>query len=143
VSVVDERPTGPAADLPADLPPAGDGWLAVCRIEHLAPERGAAALVAGEQVALFRLLDGSVLAVQQRDPFSGAHVLARGIVGSRRVDDGTLAPTVASPMYKQVFDLRTGRCLDPAGKEPVAGGPDLRTWPVRVVDGTVLVGVGA
>jgi len=108
-------------------------WVAVCRVADLVPERGAAALVGGEQVALFRLVDGRVLAVQQRDPFGGAHVLSRGIVGSRTVD-GTVVPTVASPMYKQVFDLVSGRCLDPAGKDPVEGMPaDLRTWPVRVV----------
>jgi nitrite reductase (NADH) small subunit len=34
-------------------------------------------------------------------------VLSRGIVGCRGG-----VPTVASPMFKQVFDLRTGRCLD-------------------------------
>ncbi len=106
-------------------------WTAVCRLEDLAPERGAAALVGGEQVALFRLVDGTVHAVQQRDPYSGAHVLSRGIVGSR----GDV-PTVASPMYKQVFDLRTGRCLDGVGREP----QDLRTWDVRVEGDVVLVG---
>jgi nitrite reductase (NADH) small subunit len=106
-------------------------WTAVCRLDDLAPERGAAALVAGEQVALFRLVDGTVHAVQQRDPYSGAHVLSRGIVGSR----GDV-PTVASPMYKQVFDLRTGRCLDGVGREP----QDLRTWDVRVEGDVVLVG---
>jgi len=112
-------------------------WVAVCRLTDLMPERGAAALVAGEQVALFRLADDDVLAVAQLDPFSGAHVVARGIVGSRGD-----APTVASPMFKQVFDLRTGRCLDRQGKDPVGGlAPDLRTWPVRCVGGDVLVGV--
>lgn len=120
---------------------AGGGrWVAVCRLDDLAPERGAAALVDGVQVALVRLLDDEVLAVQQHDPFSDAHVLARGIVGSRLVD-GVDVPTIASPMYKQVFDLRTGRCLDRAGKEPVPGlAADLRTWPVRVSDRAVLVG---
>ncbi|WP_372440581.1 nitrite reductase (NAD(P)H) small subunit [Cellulomonas dongxiuzhuiae] len=125
-------------------------WLTVCRLRDLAYERGAAALVPDEvagrpvltQVALFRLLDDSVLAVQQHDPFSDAHVIARGIVGTRRVGDDDV-PTVASPMYKQVFDLRTGVCLDPAGKEPVTGrAPDLRTWAVEVVDGDVRVAVG-
>lgn len=124
-------------------------WLTVCRLRDLAYERGAAALVPDEvdgtptltQVALFRLLDESVLAVQQLDPFSGAHVVARGIVGSRRVGDQDV-PTVASPMYKQVFDLRTGQCLDPAGKEPMAGhAPDLRTWRVEVVEGDVRLAV--
>lgn len=113
-------------------------WVDVCRLDDLAPERGAAALVDGQQVALVRLLDDRVYAVQQLDPFCGAYVLSRGIVGTRTVD-GEDVPTVASPMYKQVFDLTTGRCLDAVGKEPL----DLRTWPVRVVDGSVRVGVAA
>ncbi|QTE31509.1 nitrite reductase small subunit NirD [Pengzhenrongella sicca] len=106
-------------------------WLAVCQLADLVPERGAAALVRGEQVAVFRLLDGRLLAVANLDPFSGAHVMARGIVGTR----GDI-PTVASPMYKQIFDLRTGRCLEPLGKEPL----HLATWPVRVADTVVMIG---
>ena len=108
-------------------------WTQLCRLDDLAPERGAAALVDGEQVALFRLIDGTVLAVQQLDPYSGAHVMSRGIVGSRGD-----AATLASPMHKQVFDLRTGRCLDPLGKDP----RHLRTWDVRCVDGVVLAALG-
>ncbi|GAA4624952.1 nitrite reductase small subunit NirD [Cellulomonas oligotrophica] len=127
-----------------DAPQRTVAWVAVCPLDALATERGAAALVpdgpALVQVAVFRLVDGRVLAVQQHDPFSDAHVLSRGIVGSRDVD-GVEVPTVASPMYKQVFDLRTGVCLDVAGKQPVPGASaDLRTWPVRVVDGTVEIG---
>ena len=118
-------------------------WTAVCRLDELARERGAAALLDGEQVAVFRLADDRVLAVQQHDPFSDAYVLARGIVGSRSVD-GDEVPTVASPMHKQVFDLRTGRCLEQVGKTPARGLPaDLRTWPVRVVAGVVEIGVPA
>ena len=115
-------------------------WTTVCRVTDLAPERGAAALLPdGDQVALFRLLDDRVLAVQQHDPFSDAHVISRGIVGSRRIDEIDV-PTVASPMYKQVFELGTGRCLDVAGKTPVRGlSADLRTWPVRIRDGLVEV----
>ncbi|MFE6971923.1 nitrite reductase (NAD(P)H) small subunit [Isoptericola sp. NPDC057653] len=121
----------------------GPGWTAVCPLAALAPERGAAALVTGSdgeelQVALFRLLDGTVCAVQQLDPYSGAHVMARGIVGTR---GGT--PTVASPVYKQVFELHTGRCLDAAGKEPRAGlAADLASYPVVVTGGVVHVGIG-
>lgn len=105
-------------------------WIAVCRLDDLAPERGSAALVGGEQVALFRTHADVVYAVQQLDPFSGAYVMSRGIVGTRGD-----APTVASPMYKQVFDLRSGECLDAVGKEPQS----LRSWPVEVRDGVVHV----
>jgi nitrite reductase (NADH) small subunit len=116
------------------------GWTVVCRLSDLAPERGAAALLAdGDQIALFRLVDDRVLAVQQHDPFSDAYVISRGIVGSRRVEEADV-PTIASPMYKQVFALDTGSCLDVAGKAPARGlAPDLRTWPVRVRDGFVEV----
>lgn len=102
----------------------------VCALADLVPERGVGALVGEHRIALFRLADDRVLAVQQRDPYSGANVLSRGIVGT-----ADQVPIVSSPMYKQVWDLTTGACLDPVGKEPV----DLRAYPVRVVDGEVLV----
>lgn len=102
-------------------------WTTVCRLDALAIDRGAAALVEGQQVAVFRLASGDVFAVDHRDPFSGANVMARGLVGTRGDKS-----TVASPIYKQVFDLATGQCLD---DESVS----LRSWPVRVVDGTVEV----
>ena len=100
-------------------------WVAVCTVDRLWVDRGAAALVDGEQVALFRLADDEILAVGHRDPFTGANVIARGLVGSR----GDV-PTVASPLHKQVFDLRTGRCLD----DPEVS---LGRWDVRVVDDVV------
>lgn len=100
----------------------------VCRLDRLTPDRGAAAIVDGEQVALFRLHSGEVYAIGNRDPFSGVDVLSRGIVG-----DSEGVPTVASPMYKQRFDLRTGRCLDD-------DSVSVPTFRVRVVDGVVQVG---
>ena len=117
----------------------GTTWIRVCQLSDLAPERGSAALVGDEQVALFRTHHDDVYAVQQLDPYSGAFVMSRGIVGTRGD-----APTVASPMYKQVFDLRTGECLEAVGEHPQA----LRTWEVEVRDGVVHVarpgaGVGA
>lgn len=103
-------------------------WVQVCRYDDLEPERGAAALLEdGVQVALFRLADGSVHAVDHHDPVSGANVIARGIVGSRGE-----VPTIASPMYKDVYDLTTGVCLD---------NPELRlrVFAVRVDGGVVSV----
>lgn len=104
-------------------------WTPVCPVDALVPERGVAALLPdGAHAAVFLLHDGSIAAISNRDPFSGASVLSRGIVG-----DAGGEPTVASPMYKQRFSLRTGRCLGDPG---VAVG----THPVRVRDGVVEVG---
>jgi len=109
-------------------------WTRVCALDQLLPERGIPALVDGEPVALFLLDDGTVHAVGHRDPFSNTNVIARGIVGSvAEGDAGGYRDTVASPMFKQVFDLATGECLS----EP---GASLPVWPVRVVDGYVEIG---
>ena len=84
-------------------------WTTVCPVDRLEPDRGVAALVDGVQIALFRTADG-LFAIDNRDPVSGAYVLPRGIVGSRGG-----VPTVASPLHKQVYDLRSGHCLDLPG----------------------------
>ncbi|MGO1286819.1 nitrite reductase small subunit NirD [Brachybacterium tyrofermentans] len=106
----------------------GPTWRRVCTVSDLETERGRAALVDHAQIALFLLADGSIRATCNRDPYSDAYVISRGIVGSR----GEI-PTIASPMFKQVFDLRTGDCLDTRGKEP----DRLRTWQVRRQDDDV------
>lgn len=107
-------------------------WTPVCPLSALDPERGVAALVDGQQVALFLLDDGRVLGVGNHDPFSGANVISRGIVGTRGD-----AATVTSPMHKQSWDLATGACLDAGGGDPV----DLPTFAVEVRDGVVHVGL--
>lgn len=102
-------------------------WTTVCAYSTLQPERGVAALIGAAQIAVFRTYDGTVYATSNLDPFTGAYVLSRGIVGTR----GDI-PTVASPLHKQVFDLRIGVCLDdPAMSIPV--------FAVRVRDGVVEV----
>ncbi|MEH1054452.1 nitrite reductase small subunit NirD [Micromonospora sp. CPCC 206171] len=84
-------------------------WTVVCPVDRLDPDRGVAALVDGVQVALFST-GGELFAVDNLDPVGGAYVMSRGIVGSRGG-----VPTLASPLHKQVYDLRTGRCLDLPG----------------------------
>lgn len=120
------------------------GWTPVCRLVELQVERGAAALVHGQAVAIFRMYDDTVHALANHDPFSHASVLARGIVGTRTVgaagaggtvedSDRVDVPFVASPMHKHAFDLRTGRCLDD-------GQVSVPAYEVRVDQGMVLVG---
>ena len=117
---VTDQPTTGARTL------AGTGaWVDVCALDDLVPERGAAALLGVAQVALFRLHGDEVRAIGNQDPFSGAHVLSRGVVGTRGA-----VPMVAGPLYKQHFDLRTGRCLE----DPTAAVP---VYPARVANGRV------
>ena len=105
-------------------------WTAVCAYQDLEAERGVVALLGNLQVALFLTFGGELYAIGNQDPFFGAFVLSRGIVGTR----GGI-PTVASPLGKEVFDLRTGECLDdPAVSVPVFG--------IRCRDGQVEVAAG-
>jgi nitrite reductase (NADH) small subunit len=104
-------------------------WRDVCALKDLMPCRGRAALLGDTQVALFRLPDNAVYALSNFDPFSKADVISRGIVGSKGD-----TRKVASPVYKQNFNLETGECLD----DPSVS---LLTFPVRVVDGRVEVGL--
>ncbi len=105
-------------------------WLDVCALDDILPDTGVAALVDGRQIALVRIGEGDgaeVYALDNFDPFSHAFVIARGIVGDRQG-----VPKIASPIFKQSFDLRTGQCLD----DPAVR---LASYPVRVVQGRVLV----
>ncbi|WP_062388296.1 nitrite reductase (NAD(P)H) small subunit [Demequina iriomotensis] len=107
----------------------------VCALGDLTPELGVAALVEGVQVAIFLLADGSLHCVQNLDPFSGASVMSRGITGSR----GDV-PTIASPIYKQVFSLLDGACLVTMDKEPKEGlAPGLRVHAVAAEGDAVVV----
>jgi|TARA_Y100000031_G_scaffold126651_1_gene143889 nitrite reductase (NADH) small subunit len=81
----------------------------LCKRTDLVQNSGVCALMNGCQIALFYLPDESpqVYAVANWDPIGEANVLSRGIVGDI---DGRLV--VASPLYKQHFDLVTGECLE-------------------------------
>jgi uroporphyrinogen-III synthase len=109
---------------------AAQRWVDVCDYHVLAPDRGVCALVEGRQVAIFRVSPTDELfAINNFDPFSQAFVLSRGIVGTRGD-----APKVASPIYKQSFDLRTGQCLDDVSVR-------VPTYPVAIRGGRVAIGV--
>jgi nitrite reductase (NADH) small subunit len=94
-------------------------------VEDLEPSWGEAALVEGRQVALFRTGANEVFAVAHEDPATGAHVMARGILGSRGE-----RPTIASPLHKEVYDLETGECFSTPGL-------GLATFRTRIADGVV------
>jgi len=104
-------------------------WVTVCALDAITPNTGVNALVGGKQVAIFRIgSTDEVYATGNFDPFSKAFVMSRGILGDRQ---GVLK--VASPIYKQNFNLKTGVCLD---NEEVS----LPVYPVQLVDGQVQIG---
>jgi nitrite reductase (NADH) small subunit len=103
-------------------------WTTVCPLNRIAINTGVCALVNDVQVAIFRVGDGTqVYAISNYDPFSKAHVLSRGIVGDRNG-----IPKVASPVYKQNFNLITGECLDDSSVK-------VATFLAQVVDKQVQV----
>lgn len=117
--------TDPRTDLSVTLP--HPSWQVVCDLDQILPDAGVAVRVGHHPVAVFRLNDSRLLAVDHIDPFTDAPVLGRGIIGDH---DGT--PTVASPIGKQRFSLLDGHCLDDEHTS-------IATHAVRVSDGVVLV----
>lgn len=84
-------------------------WYPVCTQSDLVENSGVCALIEGQQIAIFYLPNESprLYAVGNWDPIGKANVISRGIVGDI---NGKLV--VASPLYKQHFDLATGACLE-------------------------------
>lgn len=99
----------------------------ICAVADILPDTGVCARVNGRHVAVFRVGTERFYAIDNVDPRSGASVLSRGLVGNlgERI-------VVASPLYKNHFDLATGECLEL---------PDcaVQAHDVRVQDGRVLV----
>jgi nitrite reductase (NADH) small subunit len=104
-------------------------WLTVCTLEDILSNTGVCALVEGQQVAIFRVGQDELYAIDNLDPFSKAYVLSRGIVGDR----GGI-PKVASPIYKQNFNLKTGECFDDASVS-------VKTFAVQLVGNQVQIGL--
>ncbi|NRA39546.1 MAG: nitrite reductase small subunit NirD [Planctomycetes bacterium] len=101
-------------------------WIDVCRQSDLTSHVGSCVLLEDIQVAVFYLQDeDKIFAIDNYDPKSGANVLSRGMVGDV---NGELV--VASPIYKQHYNLETGVCLE---DEEVA----IRTFPARIESGMV------
>ena len=106
-------------------------WIDVCGADDLQPNSGVCALVKGQQVAIFFMpKEQAVFAIGNYDPIGQANVLSRGVIG-----DINGQVVVASPVFKQHFNLQTGVCLeDAAVSVPV--------YPIRIENGRVAIGIG-
>lgn len=104
-------------------------WVDVCNLDDITPNTGAGALIAGQSVALFRVgNEKRIYALSNKDPFSQANVMARGIIGDLQGER-----VIASPIYKQHFSLATGRCLEDKDQK-------LLVFPTKIENGRVWVG---
>lgn len=110
---------------------ARTSWDVVCTVEDLVSESGVAVWTEDGPVAVFYLPHRlpALFAISHTDPFTGKNVLARGITG-----DLKRQAVVASPLYKQHFNLQTGQCLE---DEEVA----VKTYPVLLDGNNVRVEV--
>ena len=104
-------------------------WVDVCNLDDITPNTGVGALIAGQSVALFRVgNEKRIYALSNKDPFSQANVMARGIIGDLQGER-----VIASPIYKQHFSLATGRCLEDKDQK-------LSVFPTKIENGRVWVG---
>ena len=93
-----------------------DNWMAICALDDIVPDTGVCALVNGRQVAVFRVGDEPQVFALDNSTRTRAPTCCRaawsGSLGERIV--------VASPIYKQHFDLRSGRV--PGRARALGGG---------------------
>ena len=102
-------------------------YIEVCKLDDLTPYSGQCALVNDKQVALFRMDESdSIYAVGNYDPIGKANVLSRGIIGEVNGEK-----VIASPLYKQHFNLKTGQCIQEDVSIPV--------YDVKIESGIVLI----
>jgi len=105
-------------------------WVDVCSLSDLPDNMGAAVLLDDTQIALFYIKKNEqVFALNNFDPFSEASVISRGIIGS--IGDELV---VASPIYKEHFNLETGQCIED-------DAVSIDSYPVKITDGRVLLGL--
>lgn len=104
-------------------------WYTACAIADLVEGSGVCALINGQQVAIFYLPkeEQKVFAIDNYDPIGKANVLSRGIVG-----DVQKNLVVASPLYKEHFNLLNGRCLEKPEYR-------VRVWPTQIVGDQIQV----
>lgn len=101
-------------------------WHDVASEDAVTRNQPLAVSVQGERIALFRV-DDTVYATEEMCTHDWAS-LAKGYA-----EDGV----VECPLHQAPFDVRTGKCLGPPADR------DLKTFPVRVEAGRLLIGLSS
>lgn len=109
-------------------------WILACYTDDV-PENGGVCMKHGdEQIAIYNFKRRNEwYATQNLCPHKQQMALSRGMIGSA---GDACEPKVACPFHKKTFSLLTGECL--SGDEY-----QIKTYPVKVEDGKVYVGVSA
>ncbi len=109
---------------------AGGKWFLACKVEDVPTNGGVCVKYNDEQVALFHFTRrGEWYATQNLCPHRQQMALSRGMIGTQNDE-----PKVACPFHKKTFSLVTGECLQ--GDEC-----SIKTYPVKVSDGLVYIGI--
>jgi nitrite reductase (NADH) small subunit len=100
-------------------------WHSICKVEEI-PRLGGRTVRLGQmEIAVFRLSDGRIRAVDNRCPHKQGP-LAEGIVSG---------DTIICPLHARKINLETGEVLKP-------DSGCVKTWPARVENGQVFLSVG-
>jgi nitrite reductase (NADH) small subunit len=107
-------------------------WKVACYVDDIPENGGGCVKLGDEQIAIFNFSRrGEWFATQNLCPHKQQMALSRGMIGSTGDD---CEPKVACPFHKKTFSLLTGECL--SGDEY-----QIKTYPVRVVEGKVYIGM--
>ena len=110
------------------LPLIQTSWVRVGRVEDFPLDGGMAVRHGNAQIAVYNFSSrGEWYATQNMCPHMRDMVLARGLLGDQKG-----VPKVACPQHKKTFSLKSGECLS-------GDSLRIRTFPIRVEDGEVLV----
>ncbi len=105
-------------------------WVEAAPVGAFPENGGAAVLIEGQQIAVFNFTDKEYwFATQNQCPHKGEMAISRGLTG-----DSQGHPKVACPFHKKTFSLQDGKCLTDEGYQ-------LKTYPVKVENGLVFIGI--
>lgn len=100
-------------------------YVGVAALADLPVDGGYLVTVENSKIALF-LVDGQVYAIDDECPHAGASLATGDLC------DGE----VICPRHGAMFDVRSGEAVGPPAED------DVTSWPVRVVDGRIEIGIG-
>ncbi|WMJ73715.1 nitrite reductase small subunit NirD [Cytophagaceae bacterium ABcell3] len=105
-------------------------WTKAAPVSEFAENSGACVKINGEQVAVFNFTRRNEwFATQNMCPHKMQMILSRGMLG-----DCNGEPKVACPFHKKTFSLKTGENLN-------GDCGTIKTYPVKIEDGYVYIGV--